>query len=169
MEFIIETAYDQPAMKALAKGLRKTLRKKRSRRSHILGIVVIILGSVLLLSKEMFDFQSAVTAAAVIAIIFALFWEDALNGHIAKKRSLPGLEHAVTTFRDADYHSVTELGETTFFYDRIQALAETKDHYIFIFSPNHGQVYSKSGLIQGTEAEFKLFIEKRTNLSFTEI
>lgn len=169
MEFIIETTYDLSAMKALARGLRKTLRAKRSRRSHILGTIVIILGLVLLISKRRFDMQSAVTAAAVIAIMYVFLREDDLNGQTAKKRRLPGLDSAVTTFREDNYHSVTALGETTFFYDKILVLAETQDYFLFLFSPNHGQVYAKSGMIGGTEEEFRDFLENKTKLTFRQI
>lgn len=169
MAFIIETTYDQSAMKALARGLRKTLRRKRSRRSHILGTIVVFLGLLLLFSKDSFDLQSAVTIAAVIAILSAFLFEDELNGRTAQKRSIPGLDSAVTTFHDDHYHSVTALGETTFCYDKIQALAETKEHFLFLFSPNHGQVYSKAGMTHGTETEFKLFITEKTKLTFVQI
>lgn len=44
MEFTFETIYDQKAMKAMANALRKTVRKKRSRRSHIWGLIVCFWG-----------------------------------------------------------------------------------------------------------------------------
>ena len=48
MEFIFDTVYDQKAVTAMAHGLRKTIRKKHSRRSHVFGWLVI--GLVLLLT-----------------------------------------------------------------------------------------------------------------------
>ena len=42
MEFIFETNYDQKGITVMAKALRKTIRKKRSKRSHIFGIIIII-------------------------------------------------------------------------------------------------------------------------------
>ena len=36
MEFIFETNYDQKGISAMAEALRKTVRKKRSKRTHIL-------------------------------------------------------------------------------------------------------------------------------------
>lgn len=169
MEFNIETTYDMPAMKALARGLRKTLRAKRSRRAHILGAIVIILGVVLLISRGRFDMQSAVTSAAVISIVYVFLREDYLNGRTAQKRGIPGLDSAVTNFREDYYHSVTPLGETTFSYDSIIALAETKDYFLFMFSPNHGQVYDKSRLTGGTVEEFSLFIERKTKQTFQRV
>ena len=42
MEFKFETAYNQEAITIMAKALRKTVRRKRSRRSHIFGVIVVI-------------------------------------------------------------------------------------------------------------------------------
>lgn len=36
-EFTFETTYNQKAMTTMARALRKTVRKKHSRRSHIFG------------------------------------------------------------------------------------------------------------------------------------
>ena len=49
MEFKFETAYNQEAITVMAKALRKTVRKKRSHRSHIFGVLVIILALLLTL------------------------------------------------------------------------------------------------------------------------
>ena len=43
MEFSFETVYDQKAVTAMAHGLRKTIRKKHSRRSHVFGWFVVAL------------------------------------------------------------------------------------------------------------------------------
>ena len=169
MEFIIETVYDDSAMKALARGLRKTLRAKRSRRSRIIATVVVIFGTLLIWSQKTLDIRSVLTAAAMLAIIFVLLREDDINGKIAKKRGLPGLDRAVTTFREENYHSVTALGETTFGYERILALAETDAYFLLLYSPSHGQVYSKQNLTGGTEQEFRAFLESRTGLTTKKI
>ena len=42
MEFKFETAYNQEAITIMAKALRKTVRKKRSKRSHIFGLIVVV-------------------------------------------------------------------------------------------------------------------------------
>ena len=47
MEFVFETSYDQKGLTAMARGLRKTLRKKKSRRSHVFGWAVVVLGLLL--------------------------------------------------------------------------------------------------------------------------
>ena len=47
MEFTFETIYDQKAVTTMAKVLRKIIRKKRSRRSHVLGWIVVVLAVLL--------------------------------------------------------------------------------------------------------------------------
>ena len=43
-EFTFETDYDISALSAMARALRKTVRKKQSRRSRIFGWTVAVLG-----------------------------------------------------------------------------------------------------------------------------
>ena len=53
MEFKFKTAYNQEATTIMAKALRKTIRKRRSRRSHIFGVIVIVIA--LLFSLPLVD------------------------------------------------------------------------------------------------------------------
>ena len=45
MKFTFETEYNTKTMSVMAKALRKTIRKKHSRRSHIFGWIVSALSS----------------------------------------------------------------------------------------------------------------------------
>ena len=56
MGFQFETAYDQEAVTIMAKAIRKTARKKRSRRSHIFGIIVIIFALLLTVPSDNQEF-----------------------------------------------------------------------------------------------------------------
>ena len=68
MEYTFHTVYDRKAMKALAKGLRKTLRARRNRRSRIMGTLVVLLGMLLIWSQKTVDIRSIITAAAMLAV-----------------------------------------------------------------------------------------------------
>ncbi len=166
MEFIFETAYDPKSVTAMAKALRKTARKKRSRRSHILGIIVIILAIALTLPiggrEFVLDFTTVITWLAAAVLLFTLIFEDKINGYIARKRMLPGLQKATVTFREDGYHSETELGSSDFKYSTIDLLAETEDHFVFVFGRNHAQIYSKKSMTGGTVEEFREFITNAT-------
>lgn len=169
MEFVFDTRYDSRAMTALARALRKTLRKKQSRRAHIFGWIAFCSGLLLALFSALdgafFTFRSLVTWLAVLLIFAALVGEDALNGRIALGRIPPGLTASRTLFEQESYHSTTEVGSSDFPYSNIAALAETKDYFVFLMGKNHGQVFDKASLSGGTPEEFRRFIEDKTGLT----
>lgn len=167
MEFVFETEYGQKATATMARALRKTLRRKHSRRSHIFGWTVVGLGvlRVLPIGDKAFtlDFKTIITCLVILALFSVLTFEDSLNGNIARRRMLKGTEKSKATFRDIGYYSETEMGNTEWSYDKIGALAETKDYFVFIFSPSHAQVYDKKHLTGGTAEEFRDFIQGKTD------
>lgn len=173
MEFTFQTEYDQKALTAMARALRKTARRKRSRRSHIFGWVVVLLAALLALPEngEAFSLgiREAVTFLAALAIVVALIFEDAINGYVARKRLLPGTEKSIVTFMEECYHSETEVGKSEFQYDKIQLLAETSNYFVFIFSASHAQLYDKRCLQGGSADEFRKFIEEKTGKTVESI
>ncbi|MBO5365599.1 MAG: hypothetical protein J6A39_03130, partial [Peptococcaceae bacterium] len=76
MEFKFETAYNQEAITVMAKALRKTVRKKRSHRSHIFGVLVIILALLLTLplggKAFVLDFKTIITCLVAAILCFTL-------------------------------------------------------------------------------------------------
>ena len=102
-----ETDYNMETLTAMAKGLRKTVRKKRSRRVHIFAAVVLILGLLTILATvaggEPLGVSGVVTLLAMLVVILVSLFEDKLNAWFARKRLLPGTEHAVATFEEDGY------------------------------------------------------------------
>lgn len=162
MEFVFETDYDRKAMTAMAKGLRKTVRKKHSRRSHIFGWIVIALGLLLSWPSEEVKASDVLVWAAIAVMLGALLFEDRLNGYFARKKMLPGTSHAKAIFTEDGYRSETRMGNTEWKYENITAMAETKDYFVFLFSKNHAQVYDKRTLTGGTADEFRAFMQEQT-------
>ena len=169
MEITIKTQYDQKAMTALARGLRKTVRKKHSRRSNIFGWIVVVMAAILVLSAKEINGKVIFTGLAGLMIVLAFLFEDALNGMIAMKRGIPGLHSAVTTFREDGYHSKTEVGESDFPYAPIVAMAESKDYFLLLIGPSHGQVYDKRGFLSGTAEDFRRLLEEKTGKTFQKV
>ena len=173
MEFKFETAYNQEAITVMAKALRKTVRKKRSHRSHIFGVLVIILALLLTLplggKAFVLDFKTIITCLVAAILCFTLIFEDKINGYVARKRMLPGLEKAIVTFNEEGYRSETELGSSEFKYGSIMLLAETADYFVFVFSQMHAQVYDKAGLAEGNIDEFREFIKDKINKKIVRI
>lgn len=171
--FRFETNYDLRSLTAMAKALRKTLRRKHSRRSHIMGWIVIVLAGLLSWPLEdgvlYIEFRDIFTWLAMAVMLFALIFEDRLNAFFARKRMLPGTENAFSSFSEESYISETEVGKTEFFYNSIQFLAETKEYFVFLFSNSHAQIYDKATLQGGTQAQFREFIEQKTGKQFLSI
>ena len=169
MEFRFETIYDQKSMTAMAKALRKTIRKKRSRRSHILGWCVVALGMILLFTASETTTNLILTLLAVLAIVAVLIWEDPINGYVAKRRGLPGLTQSIVTFREDGYHSETAIGSSDFSYGTIMRFVETKAYFVFVFSQSHAQIYSKKTITGGTVEEFRAFITNATGKEIQKV
>ena len=165
-EFTFETTYNQKAMTVMARALRKTVRKKHSRRSHIFGWIITVFPVLLILPigerNFILDFQTVLTLIAVLVIVVTLLLEDQINGYIARKRMLPGTAFALCTFGEDDYVSETKAGKTEWKYENIETIAETKNYFVFLFGKNHAQVYDKSSLQGGSIEEFRTFLMKKT-------
>lgn len=167
MEFTFETDYNSQALEAMAKVLRKTIRKKRSRLSHIFGWLIIAAAILLTLPPSgealTVDFRAVITWLMAAALLFVLLFEDKLNGYIARKRMLAGMERATTVFSDEGYVTTTNMGKTEFPYDRnISLVAETKDYFVFIFDKSHAQVYDKRTLSGGSVQGFREMLAEKT-------
>lgn len=173
MEFTFETTYNQKALTAMAKGIRKTARKKRTKRSHIFGWIVIALAILLTLAdiKDSIEFTAnrIITLVAALVIFIVLLFEDKINGYVARKRLLPGTEKSKVAFTEGGFYSETEAGKSEWNYDRILMLAETKDYFIFVFSSSHAQVYDKNNISGGTVDEFRKFICETTGKEIATI
>ena len=171
MEFTFETEYNQKALTIMARSLRKTIRKKKSRRSHIWGWIIVVLAIILSLTGDegIISVRSVVTWLVTIILIVTLIWEDAINGFVARKRMLPGTEKSVGVFREDGYETTTDAGRTEWKYEKILHLAETKDYFVFIFSKMHVQLQDKNSISGGTVEEFRAFIEKVTDKKVEQI
>ena len=170
MNFKIETEYNIKTLTVMAKALRKTVRKKRNLRSRIIGIIVLILALLLILPLGgkvfTFDFRTIITIIAALVLLLTLIFEDKLNGYVAKKRMLPGLDKSIVTFYEDNYFSETPLGKSEFNYENVKYFAENSDYFVFIFSESHAQIYSKNGLTGCSTAEFRSYIKNITGKEF---
>lgn len=170
MKYTFETLYNQEALTVMAKCLRKTVRRKKSKRSYIFGWIVVILAVILSVASDAesfaIDFKKVITWATALAIVVSFIFEDWLNGYFAKKRMLKGTEKSTSTF-DTEiataFISETAIGKSEFSYDKVAQIAETERYFVFIFSENHAQVYDKVSISGGTVDEFREFISKVTN------
>lgn len=172
MEYIFETNYDKQTLKNMARIVRKTVRKKHSRRVHILGWAVVVFGILMLLplrgGNTVIDFRKIMTGLAVAVIAVTLLFEDLLNGYFAEKRMLPGTKKSITKFTEDGYTSEVKAGTTEWKYENIELIAETDGYFAFIFGKNHAQLFDKSHIV-GNVDEFRLFIKEKTGKQIQQI
>lgn len=166
MNFTFETVYDQKAVTAMAHGLRKTSRKKHSRRSHVFGWLVVALVLLLTLPRGgeplVIEGRTVLTWAAGLLILVTLLFEDKLNAWFARRRMLAGTDRAVTTFTEEGYCSETTMGKTEWRYENIAHVAEDADYFIFVFDKRYAQVYAKRGMTGGTAEDFRAFLREKS-------
>ena len=166
MEFRFETKYDQKGLTVLARALRKTIRKKGSRRSHIFGWCVIALAVLLVAAGRLLDepwtLRDTLNCGVGAVLIAVLLTEDQVNAFAAKKKLLPGTSSAKCVFREESYTSTTEAASTEFHYEAVQQVCETADYFVLLFSRQHGQIYDKATLSGGSIEEFRTFITEKT-------
>lgn len=150
----------------MARALRKTIRKKHSRRSHIFGWCIVALDILLLAVRWILDEpwtpRNILTCGVGVILIVILLTEDQVNAFFAKKKILPGTSFAKSVFAEESYTSATEAAVTEFHYEAIQQVCETADHFVLLFSQRHGQIYDKATLSGGTVEDFRAFITEKT-------
>lgn len=173
MEFRFETTYDQKGLTAMARALRKTLRKKRSRRRHIFGWCVVALAILLIAVQRMLEepwaFQDTLNLSVGVILVVILLTEDQVNAFFAKKKMLPGTSSAKSVFTEEGYTSITEAAATEFHYETVRQVCETPDYFVLLFSKQHGQIYDKATLTGGTVEAFRSFITEKTGKPIASI
>lgn len=157
----------------MAEALRKTIRKKRNKRTVILGWLVVIFGILISLPSKDEEFvigiNIIITWAVVVMMVIVFIFQDKINAYIARKRMIKGTEKAITVFREDGYTSTTDMGKTEWYYKNIIQIAETEDYFIFIFDQMHAQVYDKKGITSGTIDDFRKFITEKTEKEINRI
>jgi len=166
MKFTFETTYHHEAITAMAKAIRKTVRKKENRRIRLVAVMVIVL--VLLLTLPFGGREFVLSVRTVMLFLCAalmlciLLFEDKVKAYASRKRMLPGSDQATAVFTAEGYRSETAAGSSDFQYSMIVELAETADYFIFVLSQWHAQVYDKKSITGGTMEEFRAFIKEVT-------
>ncbi len=169
MEFTCQTTYDQKALTAMARAVRKTVRAKRSRIVRIWAWIIIgLLGVSLWLSWG--NVWQTAADCGVIAVLLLISWkEDALNGFFTRRKALPGTDAADTTFYSDHFLVKTAAAESKWQYDKILALAETGAHLVFVMGKNHALAFEKATLAGGSLPEFRRFLEEKSGRNIHSI
>ena len=162
MEIICSTTYDRRALSALARALRKTVRRTRSRLLRVWCWVLLVL-SLLSAWVSWGEWGTvALNGAVAVLMLAVLLGEDAINAFFARRWAMPRLEDCDTCFY-SDYYETRFPGSVTQWqYDRILHLAETSRYIILILGKNHAQACGKADLAGGSVEAFRSFLEQKT-------
>ena len=170
MEFVNQTVIGKKELTALARGARKSVRRRRGHIVRIVGGAIILLNVFFcVLSIQLGDKRWWVNGVLALFLLVIIFGEDQLNGRISAKYILPDAREVTTTFGPETYVHVTASSESRFTYDQIQAVCETKDYFLFYLNRNLGQIFDKSGFTEGTAMAFRDFISRKTGLAVRNI
>ena len=169
MEFTCHTTYDQKALTAMARAVRKTVRAKRNRYIRLYAWIIIglLLVSVWLSWGNVW--QTALNSAAIVAMLLVTWKEDAINGYFAKRKALPGTDFSDTVFHPDNFLVKTAAAESRWQYDKILALADTDGYVIFVMGKNHAMAMEKANLEGGSISEFCRFIEDKSGRKIQNI
>lgn len=169
MEFSCHTTYNRKALAAMARAVRKTVRAKKSWWIRLYAWIII---GILLLSLWLSwgnVWQTAASCVVIAALLLINWKEDALNGYFAKRKALPGTDAADTTFYPDHYLVKTAAAESKWQYDKILALAETRDYLVFVMGQNHALAMEKAALEGGSISEFRRFLEEKSGRQIQSI
>ena len=165
MPYTFETNYDFKALTAMARALRKTVRRKKSRRVRIVGGIAIAVGLLLVVPwYEGYEFglSTVVTILAVAVILFVMLFEDQINGYLAGKRMIKGTEKNRGAFDEVGFTTENAVGQTRWNYASIRKAVRAGDYFIFLFDKNHAQVYDIRSLKGGSPEDFAALIGEKT-------
>lgn len=162
MKFTCHTTYNQKALTALARAVRKTVRAKRSRWIHLYAWIIIGLLLLSLWLSWRNVWQATANCTVIVALLLIIWKEDALNGFFAKRKALPGTDFTDIIFFPDHYLVKTAVAESKWQYHKILALAETQDYLLLVMGMNHAMAIEKLALEGGSIPEFCHFIEEKS-------
>ena len=165
MPYTFETTYDFKALTAMARALRKTVRRKTSRRVRVFGGIAVAVGLLLAVPwYEGYEFglSTAATILAVAVILFVMLFEDQINGYLAGKRMIKGTEKNRGAFDEVVFTTENAVGQTRWNYASIRKAVRTGDDFVFLFDKNHAQVYDIRSLKGGSPEDFAALIGEKT-------
>lgn len=171
MEIHVKTVYDQRALTAMARGLRKTVRRKRNRRSRIVGGVLMVLALLLGVSilRTGLCWQGVADLVVAVVLLAVLLTEDQVNGYFAGRKAMPGARDTETVFTEQDYVATAQTAQTRWSYEGVCGIAEGKDYIVLALSNRHAQVYDKRGISGGTAEELLTLLQDKTGLPVTKM
>ena len=172
MQIQVETVYSLSVLTAMARALRKTLRRKKSRRTRIFSVVLMLIALLTIVLSLTTDpsFPAIISMAVLtLALLAVMIWEDQLNGYWARRQILAGTEVAQTTFTEDGYTTTTRTAKSEWRYEQIQCICQTSDYLILLLDANHAQVFDKHGFLAGNAEQLTALLMQKTGKDITSV
>ena len=173
MTFEIHSKITNRTMTVAARAMRRVLRRKRSIIWAIFGWTAFFINALLLIPFDgepfALDVRTVTALLAEVMLLSVLLFQDRFNGMIARKNALAGTEEYHVAFGEDSYSVVTAATTSTFHYELIDALAESRDYIILLMKKRYAQSLDKRTLTGGTVGEFNRFLEEKTGKTFRRV
>ena len=168
---VIQTTLDRRAMTALARAVRKTLRRGRNGPVRMLAWFVVLIESFLTtvyLRGGQDGWQTNVLLGLIMLV--CILGEDWANGLVALRQISPDCREVNATFQeDNTFVCRSQAGEEWRLYQQIKIGVEMADWFILLLEGGRGQVFSKEGFTWGTPEEFRARIQEKTGLKILKM
>ena len=165
MELTFEMNYNQKAMTAMAKAIRKGLQEEQDKKSKIIGWGFVILALLILLFSGKFGWMQIVGGILVVCFACYLIWQDNVNAFFALQKLGVKLRKGQWLFREDGYFSNTELGESDYSYENIFMMVESQEYMFLVFHEGTAHIIDMSTVQGGTADDFRRLLRKKTSLT----
>lgn len=161
------------SLTAMAKGLRKTVRVKESKRNRVmcLTMAVIMLALILVNGSAALEvnFWNVLNWIIIAVLILSVLFEDMVNAYFSQRRKIVGREKTAVVFSTDKYQLITAKRSSTWYYTRVAALAEDRDFFVIVLNESNAQVFKKNTLKDAGMEEFRTFIKQATGKEIVQM
>lgn len=169
MEFTCRTGYDQKALTAAGRALRKTIRTQHSFAVRHRTWSVIALAAISFWLSWGTAWQMVLSCVVIFGLLIVNCKGDAIDAYFAKRWGYPDTDSADAAFYTHHFQVDAAAAESKWKYDRIMALAETGEYLALVMGKNHALAMAKATLEGGSLPEFFRFLEERSGQSIQNI
>ena len=165
MELKFKLNYNQKAMTAMARAVRKGLQEEQDKKSKIIGWIFVALTIFILLCSKDFGWMQIAACFFITGFSAYLIWPDQINGYLAMKKLATNMRTGEWLFREDGYFSNTEAGESDYSYENIFMMVEFQRYMILVFHEGNAHIIDMSTVHGGSADDFRRLLRKKTSLT----
>ena len=169
MEFTCHTTYNQKALTAANRALRKTIRAERSLIVRHWGWWVAALAAVSFWLSWGTAWQMVFSCVVIFGLLVVNWKGDAIDAYFEKRWVFPETDVAHTAFCGDHFLVKTAAAESRRHYDKILALAETGEYLVLVMEKSRALAMEKVSLEGGSLPEFRRFLEEKSGQNIRDI